>query len=56
MVYMPTDVIYEATFDLHVPVFCYICPGIHLAFRSYTGIINKAGVEKIQNKMFRKCH
>lgn len=53
---MPTDVIYEATFDLHVPVFCYICPGIHLAFRSYTGIINKAGVEKIQNKMFRKCH
>ena len=54
--YEPIDITYEPSFDLIVPVLCYFCPSIHLAFGSHIGFFNKVGLERIQNKTFRQCH
>lgn len=53
--YIPIDIVYEPTFDLDKPVFCYFCPQIHLAYRSYIEKLRN-GSRYITNATVRQCH
>lgn len=33
--YEPIDIVYKPTFDPETPVFCYFCPEINRAYRTY---------------------
>ena len=53
--FIPIDIVYEPSFDLNVPVLCYFCSNIHLAYQSFI-LIFKNGKEKIANRTVRQCH
>lgn len=53
--YTPIDVVYEPTFHLDKPVYCYFCPQIHLAYRAGTEKFRR-GSKYIDHTTARQCH
>ena len=51
----PIDIVYEPIHDLDKPVFCYFCPEIHLAYRSYIEKLRN-GSKYVTNASVRQCH
>ena len=51
----PLDIVYEPNFDLQTPVFCYFCPEIHKAYKSYVEQ-KRNGKSYVSNITVRQCH
>ena len=53
--HIPINIVQEPTFDLDKPVFCYFCPEIHMAYRSYIEKFRN-GSRYVTNATVRQCY
>ena len=53
---VPTDIVYEPSFDESAPVQCFFTDRTFLAYRSYFGIMGKNEQEKISHRTAQQCY